>query len=83
MSRSREFDFPYAGSYAPGADDAGYRSFTAKNTRYDVSEAKRRGRAFDTLQRLRTFDWAFVQSGALVTADRNLGFASSARGLEA
>lgn len=71
----RKFDFVYAGSYAPGADDPGYRSYTSRNARTDYADQKRRERAFATLQRCRMFDWAFVQSGMLVTPDRNLAFA--------
>ena len=79
---SRSFDFVYAGNYGPDGEP-GYRWHLGVNMRSDYADDKHRSRAFDTLQWLRTFDWAFVQSGALVTADRNLGFASSARGLEA
>ena len=80
---SRQFDFVFAGSYAPGADDPGYRSYSHFARRDDRMTERKRERAFFRLQQLRTFDWAFVQSGWFATPDDALEFVSSARALAA
>lgn len=58
--------------YAPGAEPAGWRSHSHENRRHDRARDLRLARLFISLQKTRTWDWAFVQSGAMVTTDREL-----------
>ncbi len=71
MSLPRSCDFVNAGPYAE-ASEVGYRAMSFQNRRADVADQKYRERAFMTLQRVRTFDDMFVQSGGLVTSARAL-----------
>lgn len=51
---------------------AGSDAFRAHDLRFDHAEAKRQSRFYGGFQQIRTWDWAFGQTGAIVTSDRTI-----------
>lgn len=59
-----------AGAWGYGPDgEPGYRSHSAKNIRDDHAHDRKLARFGFVYQQMRTWDWAFAQSGAIVTRD--------------
>lgn len=72
---TRKFDFPYLGEYGPGPTPfPGQRWMGHMDIRSFRAKDKRLGRFGFKFQQLRTFDWAFAQSGMIATPERNLRF---------